>query len=160
MKKISISLVVGIFLIGGFIYYAQRNSYSHIPNASVSKADTTPVVVAQDLHVPWTIDFLPTGEMLVTERDGVLQVIGTTTLKIDVPGVFESGEGGLMGLALHPDFSANRFLYLYFTYKAQGKTLNKVVRYVFDGKTLKENKIIIERRVKPVTNLLLKTKFL
>jgi glucose/arabinose dehydrogenase len=144
MKK-AIGIGVGIMMIlviGGYMFFPRlfRRDNSTPESVMLGKVST----LAENLHVPWNIAFLPTGEMLVTERNGVLQIIGTTSRKISVPNVVERGEGGLLGLALHPDFSANNYLYLYFTTEDAGKTINRVVRYVFDGTTLKQNKIIVD----------------
>jgi glucose/arabinose dehydrogenase len=75
--------------------------------------------VAEGLEVPWEIAFLPGGDALVTERPGrirLLQADGTLreepVAEVDVS---EQGEGGLLGLALDPEFADNGFVYLYFT---------------------------------------------
>jgi glucose/arabinose dehydrogenase len=75
--------------------------------------------VATGLEVPWEIAFLPDGRALVTERPGrirMLEADGTLqadpVAEIDVSG---QGEGGLLGLALDPDFADNQLLYLYYT---------------------------------------------
>ena len=89
-------------------------------------------VVVQDLDIPWELVFLPNGDMLGTERAGKLLLINSKTKKsIEVKGVKHTGEGGLLGLALHPKFAENRLLYLYFTYESGGQIFNKVVRYEF-----------------------------
>ena len=62
-------------------------------------------IVAENLDIPWEIQFLPSGEMLVTERSGVLLKIGTGKTRIPIAGVEHVGEGGLLGLALHPNFA-------------------------------------------------------
>lgn len=70
------------------------------------------------LQIPWSTVFLPDGTAVISERDtaqlkavsdGRVSTIGT------VPGVVPGGEGGLMGLALSPDFASDRYLYAYFT---------------------------------------------
>lgn len=100
--------------------------------------------VAENLDTPWEIAFLPDGDLLVAERPGILRVIGTHPAEITVPGVAESGEGGYLGLALHPDFAQNRFVYLYFTTTEQGNKVNRVIRYVFDGTSLQDANTVIE----------------
>jgi len=74
------------------------------------------VRVADGLVNPWSIAFLPDGDMLVTERPGRLRVIRDGTLLPDpvpgVPEVFARGQGGLLDVVPHPDFAANRLLYL------------------------------------------------
>ena len=66
---------------------------------------------------PWSIAWLPTGEMLVTERPGRLRIVRGGKLDPDpvagVPEVFrERGQGGLMDVLPHPDFAANHLIYL------------------------------------------------
>ena len=76
--------------------------------------------IATGLRVPWSIGLLPDGSALITERDtaAVLRVgaDGTVTRLGTVPGVERSaGEGGLLGLAVPPDFAADPVVYIYFT---------------------------------------------
>lgn len=74
------------------------------------------VTVADGLVVPWGMAFLPGGDMLVTERPGRLRIIrGGRLLPEPVPGVppvRAEGQGGLLDVALHPDFANNRLVYL------------------------------------------------
>ncbi|MEL7626896.1 MAG: PQQ-dependent sugar dehydrogenase [Anaerolineaceae bacterium] len=102
-------------------------------------------IVAQNLQTPWEIVFLPDGRMLVTERPGILSLIETNGVRIPIADVYESSESGLLGLALHPSFAENQYLYLYLTYQANGKMLNRVERYRFDGTTLSDPMFIIDR---------------
>jgi glucose/arabinose dehydrogenase len=66
------------------------------------------------LVVPWDLAFTPDGAMLITERPGRLRVFRNGVLEppLVVPGVYAVGEGGLLGMALDPDFATNRFVYL------------------------------------------------
>lgn len=105
-------------------------------------------VVAANLRIPWEIAFLPGGDMLFTERGGLLK-IKTADNQVKtiatVQGVNEIGEGGLLGLVLHPEFPTNHFLYLYYTYKNNGEdTFNRVVQYRLNGATLEEKTIIVD----------------
>ena len=70
-------------------------------------------VVAEGLEVPWEIVWLPDGRALITERPGRIRMLDGT-LVAEVP-VSALGEGGLMGLALDPEFESQPFVYLYFT---------------------------------------------
>ena len=95
-------------------------------------------IVADNLNVPWEIDFLPDGDMIVTERAGNLIRIGEDRKVIPIDGVIDRGEGGLLGFALHPDFEQNQWIYLYFTSDSTGEKENRVERYYLN---LKDNKI-------------------
>lgn len=87
-------------------------------------------VVVQGLATPWAIDWLPDGRMLLTERDGRLNLVdnGELTSLAQVP-VTERGEGGLLGLVLHPDFAQNRAFFLYATVDGE-TTENQVQQWV------------------------------
>lgn len=103
-------------------------------------------VVAEGLDTPWEIRFLPGGDLLVTERPGALVRMepargeGSSRLveRHEIPGVTESGEGGLMGLALHPEFPSTPWLYLCHTTSEDGGLENRLVRYRYEGGELSE----------------------
>lgn len=103
-------------------------------------------VVAQGLATPWAMDWLPNGSLLITERDGRLSVVEEGTLRVlaQVP-VTERGEGGLLGLALHPAFEDNRRFFLYATVD-DGGTENQVQQWVLaeDGLSASFDQMILE----------------
>jgi glucose/arabinose dehydrogenase len=74
------------------------------------------VKVADGLINPWSIAFLPGGDMLVTERPGRLRIVRNgTLLPAPVPGlppIRTGGQGGLLEVVPHPNFAANRLLYI------------------------------------------------
>ena len=74
------------------------------------------VPVADGFEVPWSIAFLPGGDILVTERAGRLRIVRDRKLLPDpVPGMPEvvaRGQGGLMDVVPHPDFASNRMIYV------------------------------------------------
>lgn len=113
------------------------------------KAETkfTIETVATGLEVPWGFAFISEGNMLFTERPGRVRMIENGKLReniiFKVPDVEPSSESGLMDISLHPDFETNKFVYLAYAYNNDGKQV-KIVRYKFDGKTLTEDKIIVE----------------
>lgn len=102
--------------------------------------------VAENLTIPWSIDWTPDGMVLFTERNGNLRVIQDgqllqePLLSLGVGGV----EGGMLGVAVDPNYSENNYLYLYYTYNEFVSTSNKLVRYqVIDG-IVNEDKVLIE----------------
>ena len=102
--------------------------------------------VVGNLRIPWSIDWTPDGTALFTERDGNLRVIydgvleSEPLLSIDVGDV----EGGLLGLAVDPDFEENQYIYLYYTYTENSAPINKVVRYQFSNGTVTEDLVLLD----------------
>ena len=76
------------------------------------------VTVVDGLVNPWSIAWLPNGDMLVTERPGRLRIVRNGVLLPDavpgVPAVRAVGQGGLQDVVVHPEFATNRLIYLSF----------------------------------------------
>lgn len=107
-------------------------------------------VLASGLEIPWSMDFLPGGDILFTERPGRIRMIHEGKLvpepaaTIDVAAV---GESGLLGIAVDPDFASNRFIYVYYTYFSapDNRTmLNRVSRFVLAGGKASGEKVILD----------------
>ncbi|QLH02918.1 glucose sorbosone dehydrogenase [Nitrosopumilus cobalaminigenes] len=103
-------------------------------------------VIADNLIIPWSIDWLPDGTILFTERNGNLRVIQhgillqEPLLSLSVGGV----EGGMLGVTVDPNYSENNYIYLYYTYNELLTTKNKLVRYQFSDGILNEDRILID----------------
>jgi len=108
------------------------------------------VVVTKGLDHPWALAFLPDHHtMLVTEREGRLRVIRDGVLDPDpvagLPDLLPGGLGGLMDIALHPNFARNHLVYLTYTKRQPGGGGNSTVavwRARWDGKALVDGKDI------------------
>lgn len=100
-------------------------------------------VIAQGLEVPWDIVFLPGDDMLVTERTGTIKRLGSHPADINFPETVAIGEGGLMGLALHPQFSSNNLVYVYYTTLSDSGKVNRITRFRLDGDNLIKDKDIL-----------------
>src|SRR6056297_1263330 len=76
--------------------------------------------VVEGLEHPWAMAFLPSGDILISERPGRMQRLsgGKLTEVRGLPDIYSTGQGGLLDIAVHPDFKDNRFIY--FTYSASG----------------------------------------
>ncbi len=122
----------------------------NIPTTTPQTTNNAPIsIVAKNLNTPWSIAFLPNNDLLVTERDGKIKVIDATTgetkITHTINEVKQEGESGLHGIAIHPNFEMNKFIYVYYTYQADGNnTLNRVVRYTYDQSRFSEDKIIVD----------------
>jgi len=113
------------------------------------------VTVADSLVNPWSIAFLPGGDMLVTERPGRLRIVRNGKLLpapvAGVPEVFARGQGGLLEVAPHPNFSSNRLLYLSFAKPLGGDTTaatTAVVRGRFENDRLTNVEQIFEAQTR------------
>ena len=100
------------------------------------------VTVAEGLVNPWSMAFLPGGDMLITERPGRLRVVRKGKLLeapvTGVPAVVARGQGGLLDVVPHPNFATNRLIYLSFA-KPMGDsaaTTTAVVRGRFENDAL------------------------
>ena len=83
--------------------------------------------MASGLATPWSVAWLPDGDILMTERDGVISVVsGTTVTQIAAVESVETGEGGLLGLALDPDFATSRAFFVYYTASEGGIVLSLI----------------------------------
>jgi glucose/arabinose dehydrogenase len=103
--------------------------------------------VATNLQVPWAITFAPDGRIFFTERPGRVRVIREGQLDPEPVAVIQeteaSGEGGLMGLTLHPGFAENGWLYLAYLYEQEGRFVRVERHRVTEGR-LTDRRMIIE----------------
>ena len=103
-----------------------------VPAPSPAPVPTVQERLDLQLSIPWAAVFLPDGTAIISEREtALLKTVrdGKVVTLGKVPGVAPAGEGGLLGLALSPQFSADRYLYAYFTSQED----NRVVRLTVDG---------------------------
>jgi len=88
--------------------------------------DKTPYkteTIWSDITIPWGMVQLPNGKMLATERSGQLWLLTEGKPSIEITGLPEihaNGQGGLLDIALHPDFAKNQLIY--FTYASENET--------------------------------------
>jgi quinoprotein glucose dehydrogenase len=105
-------------------------------------------VWVQDLKIPWSLVFLPDGRALVSERPGIIRTIKDGKLLTKPYAKIEEveaiGEGGLMGLTLHPFFPEKPYIYIMHTYRKGDKLGNRVIRFRDNGKEGVFDKVIID----------------
>ena len=101
-----------------------------------------------NLRSPWELIFLSDQKALVTERAGRVRLIENGLLQEKPYKIIEEvehvGEGGLMGLAKHPDYPEQKFLYVMHTYREGNSLFNRVVRYLDTDTTMEFDRIIID----------------
>lgn len=141
-----------VFLTAYGLYAWQRETgVSQAPSAvteengiATSSGQVEVEVVAEGLEIPWDIAFLPDESMLVTERPGRVVHIESGRV-FPVEGVRHVGEAGLLGIALHPNFSENSFVYLYQTVDTtDGGVKNQVVRYTYTAEEFLYDTLILD----------------
>jgi glucose/arabinose dehydrogenase len=89
--------------------------------------------VVEGLDRPWSVAFLPDGRMLVTEKPGRLRVVDKGRLLPEpiggTPKVWSKGQGGLLDVAVHPDYSRNGWLYLSYSDPGEkGSAMTAIIR--------------------------------
>src|SRR5665648_122122 len=103
--------------------------------------------VTTGLNVPWEMRFLPSGDLLVTERTGrVLRIAlpegeQVPVGQIDVAAV---GESGLLGFDLDPEFPDRPYVYAAYTYSNRGATANRLSRFTLEGDSLGSEKVLLD----------------
>ena len=162
MSTIKKLLILGIILLGVGVWYlnSQRNTSNDSLNKQRRSSQTTQkrdtnapatTIIARNLDTPWAISFLPDNSMLVTEREGKVRLVDANgnlapTPVAEISEVEEIGEGGLLGIAAHPNFASNKYVYLYYTYSSAGSnTLNRVVRMTYRDGKLTDQQVILDR---------------
>lgn len=100
-------------------------------------------VLAEDQGVIWAMDFIDDHHMLFTERKGQFKILNIQNKNIysvsGSPQVYERGQGGLMDIALHPDFSNNKKVYFTYSKEIGSKQTTALAQGIFAG--IKEKKI-------------------
>jgi len=103
--------------------------------------------VLENLMIPWSLAFAPDGRMFFTERVGRINVVASGGSK---PTPFSElpaenvGEGGLLGLALSPEFETDRFVYVYHTYRDGADLRNRVVRFMDQNGRGTDSQVIVD----------------
>jgi glucose/arabinose dehydrogenase len=120
------------------------------PEVPVSRGALSREVVADGLSHPWGLAFLPDGRMLVTERPGRLRVVsldGRVSPPVQgTPEVYAKDQGGLLDVALDPDFAQNRLIYLSFAeVDDTGATRTAVARGQLAGNMLDKVEVIFRQ---------------
>lgn len=101
---------------------------------------------AEKMGVVWGFDFLSSEEMITTDREGRFFLLNLKTKEktavAGAPKVFAKGQGGLMDVRLHPDFSKNRFVYFTYSYEENGKNTTRLARAKLENKALVDLQVL------------------
>ncbi|WP_148862035.1 PQQ-dependent sugar dehydrogenase [Marinobacter fonticola] len=104
--------------------------------------------IATGLENPWAMAFLPNGDALVTERAGRLRILRDGNIVEQpvsgLPDLKVGGQGGLMDIILHPEFSDNRQLFLSYAHQNSEGYTTRVARAHYENRKLSDVKVIFD----------------
>jgi glucose/arabinose dehydrogenase len=113
-----------------------------------TNSDKGIAVVAEKLQTPWSIVLSKDGRVFFTERIGTIRMLNANgTLAHDPVGyirVDQVGEGGLLGIDLHPNFTSNHKIYIYHTYSNSSGIYNRVMLLVENENKIVDSQIILD----------------
>ncbi|MFN8346371.1 MAG: PQQ-dependent sugar dehydrogenase [Spirosomataceae bacterium] len=93
--------------------------------------------VAGGLQFPWEILWGPDNFIWMTERGGKISRVnpqtGAVQTLLTIPDIYSDGEGGLLGMVLHPDFASNPFVYVTYNYNPPQGAREKIVRFTYNN---------------------------
>jgi glucose/arabinose dehydrogenase len=100
------------------------------------------------LQIPWSLAFTPDGRLFITERPGRVRVFANGALltepALTLTDVFTTGESGILGLATHPDFATNHFVYLTYTANGPRGPVARLMRFREVGNRLAEGVVLLD----------------
>ncbi|UOQ53441.1 PQQ-dependent sugar dehydrogenase [Hymenobacter cellulosivorans] len=133
MKRFVYCIATAALLLGSAAARAQTTTFT-VGGTTVSVSP-----LASNLSVPWELVWGPDNFIWMTERNGRISRVNPDTGEVlpllTVPDVAQTGESGLLGLALHPDFAASPYLYIVYNYREGNDLKEKLVRYTYAAST-------------------------
>lgn len=142
MKQLQILLT---FILISFYSCAQQPE-SDVKAENATNINYTTEVVIPDVNIAWSLAFLPDNSMLITEKSGELIHFkdGIKTSIDGLPKILVRGQGGFMGIKLHPDYKTNGWIYFsYASAEGEGDGGNTaIMRAKLDNSTLVEKELL------------------
>ena len=136
-------LICFLFVVAAFVLISAASPRQNQRQSLEFKTDTQKirvVPIAEGLDSPWSMVFLPSGGILVTERPGRLRLIRNGKLEDEpisgLPEIQFGTHGGLLDVALHPNFEKNNWIYLTYSKSGERGVTTAVSRGRLDGKRL------------------------
>ncbi len=145
--------LIAVALLTGIMAPAARAAE---PAITSEEHDFHVVVVTRGLEHPWGLAFLPDGRLLVTERPGRLRLVaadGTLDPRPveGLPPIAAHGQGGLLDVALHPQFAENSLVYLSYAARGEGGVGTEVARGRLVDHRLEQVKVLFRQQPKSST---------
>jgi glucose/arabinose dehydrogenase len=153
-RRLTIVAIAAVMVAAvAIIFFTPSQTTLPIPEPGQSNGSNTHSgvqVLAKNLDVPWAIDIAEDGRLFFTERAGRIRVIDKDGSLLPDPAAYinveqQGGESGLLGLALHPNFTKNHLIYVYHTYSNGSAVLNQVLMLTEKNNKIVESKVIIDK---------------
>ncbi|SDJ80985.1 Glucose/arabinose dehydrogenase, beta-propeller fold [Pedobacter sp. ok626] len=145
MKTLAISIFA---LLIAFFACSKKKSSTKEEETPLPDVEIKTRIVSAGLSHVWEMVYGPDQQLWITERGGKISRVnpqtGAVTLLLNVPDVVADGEGGLLGMAINPQFTTNPWVYVVYNYNAGGYK-EKVVRYTYSGNTLNSPLTILDQ---------------
>ena len=152
-KRIRIAGIVAAIIFAIAIWVSPSNP-PPIPEPTTEYGNESVQILATNLEKPWAIDFAG-DKIFVTEKAGQVRVIESGVLLDDPLAILRTANifgGGLLGIAVHPAFDNNHFIYVYYTYEKDGTLWNKILRITESNNKLDAAKTIFDNMPGSVHN--------
>ena len=145
-KKIQVAAIV-VAIVFSVLVLTSPTDPIPLPTPNSNSESDFVTILAKNLDKPRAIA-VSNDRIFVTEKDGTIKVIQNNTL-LELPLATLRGadvfDGGLLGIALHPNFSTNHYMYVFLTYEEDGILWNKILRITESENKLKNAEIILDK---------------
>ncbi len=140
--------LLGMILIISFSSCAKDKPVDPRPPNPADSAALTDKVLTDQLSLPWELVWGPDNFIWMTEKRGVISRVDPATGNVSqvftIADVEVSSEGGLLGLALHPQFESTPQVFVAYNYSKAGVYQEKIVRYNYNGTTLTDPQVLLD----------------
>jgi len=149
-KKIRIIAIIAVVIFSFFVLTSPSDLILlplPLPLSTSNSESASVIILTQNLDKPRAIA-VSDDRIFVTEKDGFIRVIQNNTLLESPLAVFRSVnvfDGGLLGIALHPDFSNNHYIYVFLTYEEEGYLWNKILRITESENKLQDAETVFDK---------------
>ena len=142
------TLAISIFVLLLAFYACKKNKASGKEEEQLPDVELKTRTVSTGLSHVWEMVYGPDQQLWITERSGKISRVnlqtGAVTLLLNIPDVVSDGEGGLLGMAINPQFNVNPWVYVVYNYNSGSVYREKVVRYTYSGGSLNSPLIILD----------------
>ena len=146
-KRIRIAGIIAA-IIASIIILTSPSGPPPIPPPNLQESGNETIqILATNLEKPWALAFAD-DKIFITERTGKIKVIESDVMLEEPLATFRTAtifDGGLLGIAAHPNFTNNHFLYVYYTYEENGNLWNKILKITESDNKLKDAITILDK---------------